>query len=156
MRSEDKTPRHPDRAADQLLEILDLADGPNISPIGERIRFTSGSLLIKAGEKPTSILIHRSGNIKIFSSCETALSDELRSSDHASVYGLIEILSGGEYRFSVTAVTDVEFFVLTEEDLFDRVRDQPDSIHRLSVLLSSLYRANVCDLRNLGEPMNNT
>ena len=148
MRSEHKTRLCPIGAADQLHAFLGSNGAWSLLSIAERIFFPPGSIIIAACQKPTGILIHRGGSIQMNSSSYVAGSIGTESSGPVRIFGLVESLSNNEYRYSIQAITEAEFDVISKNAFDDFMLARPELLQKLNDALSTLYRGAICRMKD--------
>ena len=140
MRLEDKKELFPVQAADQLLAGVSTKDRRKLLLLKKRISLNPGSFLVRAGEMPNGIFIHRRGVVQTIPSRRMENFLEAEEAETESVYGLAETLSGSGFDFSIRSVTSAEFDMIDRDDFFDFIRHRPDLIQRINIAFSAMYR----------------
>ena len=127
-------------SVDELLSRIDPRHRVALTQIERHFHLTPDTLVFAALDSPDQIYIHPCGHVAIFRKGHI---EELMSScpiGSASIFGLIEALSGKPFAMTMKTRTDAEFDVINRDDLLEYLRDQPELCFRLAELLSRLYQ----------------
>ena len=146
-RPDNQTDHSLSHPAEQLLAGLRPGDRRELSLLKRRISFKPGDYIVKAGEKPDMIFVHRCGAFRTIEP-RGSVGCIHQEPESDLVYGLFETLSGSGFDFSIRSISMVEFDVIEKDDLLNFMRARPDLVRRLTADLSSLYEQALRKLRN--------
>lgn len=146
-RADDKIESSLCHPTDQLLAGLLPGDRRALRSLKKRISLQPGSFLVKVGDRPGKIFVHRSGVIQTLPTWGSEECFDRHPAETESVYGLSETLSGKGFNFSIKSVSSTEFDVIEKDDFLEFIRHRPELIQKLSAGLSALYGKALSKLR---------
>jgi CRP/FNR family transcriptional regulator, cyclic AMP receptor protein len=125
---------------DDFLALLDPADREALARRGHRRRFGAGERLLRQGEEGDSVLLLRSGRVKV--SCTTHEGREcvLHFRGPGDLVGELAVLDGRPRSSSVTAIEPVEALVLPGSEFRSLLEKAPGIAVSLLRMLSRRFR----------------
>lgn len=104
----------------------------------EKLTFSKGDYIFKQGDKSTCAFIIESGKVEFFKETDKG-SAHLTTSDQGDIFGEMGLIDEKPRSASAKAVSDVELTVISQDEFFDILYNDPEKgIKFLSVIFERL------------------
>ncbi len=129
-----------------LISVEDLLNGlaprhrQSLARIEHHSHFAPDTLVFDSHDQPDQIFVHRGGKLALFRN--DRVEDLLSACPVGSgcIYGLVEALSGSDFKMSAKTITESDFDVIDRDEFLRFIKNEPELCFRLAELLSRMYQ----------------